>query len=378
MRRHNRTALLRRLHTAGPCTRAQLASDLGLNRSTIKALVDELTAAGLVDERVPDLRVGAGRPSLLVAPRPAAVFVLAVDLDVEHVTAAMVGVGGEVLGVRRWPLPRGASQPRDVVADVCTACRELVAQLGGEPVGIGVSVPGVVRQRDGLVHEAPNLRWTAEPLGERLGEALGLPVWVANDADLGALAEHVRGAARDAQDVVYLCCNVGVGGGVIVGGRSLRGSSGYVGELGHMVVHPGGLPCYCGSAGCWETEIGEDGLARALGLPEGTQAEVLVAQLRALAATPVQARQQLADFAFWLTLGLVNVVNVLAPELVVIGGLLAALPRSVVDDVEAAVSRRSLVARAAGGVRVATATLSDRASLVGAAELAFERALATT
>ncbi|MFB9903285.1 ROK family protein [Allokutzneria oryzae] len=378
VRRHNRAALLRRLHLDGPATRAELAAELGLNRSTIKALVDELSAVGVVSEEVPTHRHGAGRPSLLVLPQAHAVPVLAVDVGVEQVSVAVAGVGGRLLGARSWTLPRGQGTPEDVVAGIVRSRVDLVDELGCEPTRAGVSVPGVVRRADGLVHEAPNLHWTGVPFGSLLVEALELPVDVGNDADLGALAEHTRGVARTSQDVVFLSADVGVGGGVILGGVSLRGSGGYVGELGHMVVNPAGRQCYCGCRGCLETEIGEDALCRALNLPTGTPRSLIVAELRSLAADDELALHRLAGFAEWLALGLTNALNLLAPELIVLGGLLAVLPPAVVSSVTVAVHRRSLVGRAAGSVRVATSSLAGDAALIGAAELAFERVFAVS
>lgn len=375
VRRHNRAALLRRLHVGGPCTRAALAAELGLNRSTIKALVDGLAAAGLVAERLPAQRSGAGRPSLLVLPQPHAAVVLAVDVRVEQVAMALVGIGGEILGRCSWSLRRRASRPDELITRVVDSFRPLAEELATDVVGVGVSVPGVVRQSDGLVHEAPNLHWTAIPLGQRLSAVLGLPVKVGNDAELGALAEHLRGAARAATDMVYVSADVGVGGGVISGGSALRGAGGYVGEIGHMAIRPDGRTCYCGSRGCWETEVGEAALCRALGLPARSPRGAVVAELRALAGQPDEAMRRLGEFAEWLTLGLVNVVNLLGPELVVLGDLLAVLPDTVVNWVGDAVRERSLVSRAVGGTRVVVSPLGRDAKLIGAAELAFEPVL---
>ncbi|WP_330277995.1 ROK family protein [Lentzea sp. NBC_00516] len=369
IRRHNRTALLRRLHIDGPSTRASLAAELGLNRSTIKALVDGLAEAGVVAERVPALRSGAGRPSLLVLPQPSAAVVIAIDVRVEHVAMGFVGLGGEILGRDSWNLHR-TRDPGEVITHIVDSARLMADDLDATAVGVGVSVPGVVRRADGHVHEAPNLHWTGVALGKRLEAVLKLPVQVGNDAELGALAEHVRGAARESADMVYISADVGVGGGVILSGQPLRGSGGYVGELGHMVVNPRGLRCYCGCDGCWETEVGEPALCRALGLPDDAPRGAVVAALRALDDPSV-----LDEFAGWLALGLANIVNVLGPELVVLGDLYTALPASVVDSVSAAVQVRSLVSRAVGGTQVVTSPLGRDAKLVGAAELAFEPVL---
>ncbi|MDQ3578474.1 MAG: ROK family protein, partial [Actinomycetota bacterium] len=341
VRRHNRTALLRRLHVDGPCTRALLATELGLNRSTIKALVDGLAETGIVQERVPRLRSGAGRPSLLVLPQPLAAVVLAVDIRVEQVAIALVGLGGEMLGRNSWNLHGRAHEPDEVITHVIESTRLLAAELDAHIIGAGVSVPGVVRRSDGFVHEAPNLHWRDLPVGDRLGAALDIPIRVANDAEIAALAEHLRGAARGSLDAVYLSADVGVGGGVISDGSALRGTAGYVGELGHMVVNPGGLSCYCGNRGCWETEVGELALCRVLDLPEGTPRGALVATLRALSTRPDEVIARLGPFTEWLTLGLVNIVNAFSPELVVLGDLFTALPPTLVTEVQRRVGTRS-------------------------------------
>lgn len=377
VRRYNRSSLLRLLHVGGPCTRAALATELGLNRSTIKTLVDGLAEAGVVEERVPRPGRGAGRPSLLVLPQPQAAVVLAVDVQVEHVAMALVGLGGAILGRNSWNLHGRMREPDEVITHVIESTALLAADLGLRPVAGGVSVPGVVRRSDGHVHEAPNLRWSGVALGQRLAKALGVPVVVGNDAELGALAEHLRGAARHASDAVFVSADIGVGGGVIAQGSPLRGAAGYVGEIGHMVVKPNGRACYCGNAGCWETEVGEAALCRALDLPDDSPRGAIVVELRRLAGDPDVARQRLAGFAEWLTLGLVNVVNLFGPELVVLGDLFTALPVSVLDAVGEEVRGRSMVSRAIGGVRVEVSSLGADGKLLGAAEAAFEGVLDT-
>lgn len=375
VRRHNRATLLRTLHVGGPCTRAALAMELGLNRSTIKTLVDGLAEAGVVQEKVPRPGTGAGRPSLLVMPQPQAAVVLAVDLSVEYAAIALVGLGGQILGRNSWNLHKRTRQPEEVITHVIESATILAADLDVTPVAAGVSVPGVVRRGDGYVHEAPNLQWTDVALGERLCGVLLMPVLVGNDAELSALAEHIRGVARGSSDAVYVKAGVGVGGGVISEGSSLRGSAGYVGEVGHMAVRPGGRPCFCGSSGCWETEIGEAALCRALGISQDTPRGAILVELRRLGENAQAAWERLAEYAEWLTLGLVNVVNLLGPQLVVLGDLLTVLPESVFERVSAEVRRRSLVSRAVGGTRIVRSVLGADVKLLGAAEGAFERVL---
>ncbi|WP_068021335.1 ROK family transcriptional regulator [Nocardia mexicana] len=376
VRRFNRASLLRRLHTGGPATRAALAAELGLNRSTIKMLVDGLAGDGVVAERVPRLAQGAGRPSLLVLPQPQAVVVLAVDVQVEHAGIALVGLGGEILGRNSWNLRGRQRDPDEVVCHVAESAALLAQDLGLRPVAAGVSVPGIVRRSDGMVHGAANLGWLDVPLGRYMAATLGVPVVVGNDAELGALSEFVRGAGRGASDAVFVSADVGVGGGIIAQGALLRGSAGYLGEIGHMTVHPGGRDCHCGNVGCWETEVGEAALRRALGLAAGSPRGAIVAELRELHrdSNPVA---RLGEYVDWLILGLVNVVNVLGPELVVLGDLFTALPDAVVERARREVRERSMVSRALGGVRIEKSSLGGDLKLLGAAEAAFEDVLAT-
>ncbi|MCX4098146.1 ROK family transcriptional regulator [Nocardia sp. alder85J] len=374
VRRFNRASLLRLLHVDGPATRAALATELGLNRSTIKMLVDGLATDGVVEERVPRLAQGAGRPSLLVLPQAQSVVVLAADVQVEHAGVALVGLGGQILGRNSWNLHGRQRDPEEVVTHVAESAALLVSDLGVRPVAAGISVPGVVRRADGLVHDASNLGWTEVPLGERMRTALGVPVVVGNDAEFGALAEYVRGVGRGASDAVFVSADVGVGGGIIAQGGLLRGSAGYLGEIGHMTVHPGGRRCHCGNEGCWETEVGEAALRRALGLDAAAPRGAIVAEMRQLQrdSDPVG---RLGEYLDWLILGLVNVVNILGPELVVLGDLFTTLPAAVVTHAEQEVHRRSMISRAIGGVRIEKSSLGADLKILGAAEAAFEDVL---
>ncbi len=244
-------------------------------------------------------------------------------------------------------------------------------------VGVGVAIVGVVRRSDGMVSMAPNLGWRDVPLGERLRAALELdaPVRVANEADLGALAEHRRGAAVGARAVLYVTGEVGVGGNLVQDGEPLVGAAGYAGEIGHMPVNPSGTRCGCGSVGCWETEIGERAmLARAGRRPDGGReavSEVIAAarngERRALAA--------MDHVGSWLGIGLVGLVNVFNPTLVVLGGTFERIHPLIADRVNEMLDERALRA-SRELVSIVPASLGVDAPVLGAAELAFESFIA--
>jgi predicted NBD/HSP70 family sugar kinase len=366
VRRYNLGRLLRLLHLQGATSRSRLTALTGLNRSTVRALTAELADAGLVRESAPTGGGGAGRPSILVEPASRRTFVLAVDIGVDRLVAARVGLGGVVLD------RRALRQPDHDLNRTLERVQGLVdAMFAGLPaghrcVGVGVGVCGVVGADDGSVQFAPNLGWHDVPLGRMVTERLGgqLPVTVGNDADLGALAEHLRGAAVGLSDLVYIYGEVGVGGGIILGGRPLTGAGGYGGEIGHMTVNPAGRLCRCGNRGCWETEIGEEAVRLAAGAADSADVD---SALGTAPGPPDPAA--LREVGRWLGVGIVNLVNIFNPQMIVFGGT----TRGVFARTELTVREALTAALAAPRqqVRLAPAALGADSILLGAAELAF-------
>lgn len=375
VRRANLSAIVRELHVSGPSSRSDLVTHTGLTRSAIRGLIGELAAGGLVSEERAALDGKPGRPSPIVRPEAHGAVVLGLEIAVDSLAAATVGLGGQVFDRIRVDLPRGRSS----VDDIAVALSELAATVRDRLpadetlIGVGVAVVGVVRRSDGFVSMAPNLGWRDEPLGRRLAVALRttVPIAVANESDLGVLAEHRRGAARGVDDVILIWGSVGVGGGLLVGGEPLTGVAGYGGEVGHLPVNPDGLPCRCGSTGCWETEVGGAALLRRAGYsPEGG-AEAMAAVMRDAEAGAPQVLAALAETGRWLGIGMAGLINVLNPEMVLIGGRLAPVYPFIRSSLEAELDRRVLRA-ARRLVRVMPATVGLDAPLIGAAELAFE------
>ena len=377
VRRANLSAIVRGLHDAGPMSRSQLVAATGLTRTTIRGLVGELAAAGLVRE-APAIRHGTpGRPSPLVRIARDAAVVLAIEALVDSLTVATVGLDGRVIAQERVTRPREERSVDAVVAHIASMAASIERRTAAPIAGVGVAVAGVVRRRDGLVAMAPNLGWVDEPFGERLVAALGMdvPVVVANDADLGALAEHRRGAGVGVDDLLYVSGEVGVGGGAIAGGRPLDGFAGYGGEIGHIPINPGGSPCRCGSIGCWETEVGEGALLSLAGLSPDAGRDGIDVVLREAEAGNQVAVAALEHVGRWLAVGLAGLVNILNPQLIVLGSMHGRIYPAIRHTVEAGLRARALPAPRAV-VRIVPATLGADAPLIGAAELALEPILA--
>ncbi|WP_432839098.1 ROK family protein [Dactylosporangium sp. CA-092794] len=376
VRRQNLGALLRYVHVRGATSRAELTSRLGLNRSTIGALTADLATAGLIDEGVPQETGRAGRPSIVVRPRSSRVYGYALSLELDRVRAARIGLGGKVLDRRTAARPDGAD-PAPTIA----ALAALVADMqpaAGRPagdavfVGSGLAVSGSVRHHLGWTDETIEPPLTSA-LADRLGTAR--PPILGGVADLAALAEHTRGAAAGADNVIYLHGDAGISAGIIAGGRRITGYGGHGGEVGHMVVNPTGRLCGCGSRGCWETEIGERALLHLAGRTVPTSGAAVAAAVRAAAQGDPDARAAVVHAAEWLGFGVANLVNIFNPTIVVFGGTLQQLYLTAADHVRGRLLAMALPA-CRDHVVLHTPLLGDDAPLVGAAELAFERLLA--
>lgn len=368
--------MVERLHLAGSLSRSELTASTQLNRSTIADLLGELVTLGLVEERPAAAPSGPGRPSPVVHTRPTGAVGLAVELAVDSIAVAAIGLGGHIFNQLRVARPRGRFSPEETAADVAKLAGPILDSLPGlsNLVGVGAAVVGITRRSDGFVHLAPNLGWRDAPLADMLAAELGLrvPVHVANEADLGALAEYRRGGRPGIEDLIYISGEVGIGTGVIIGGRPLLGSAGYAGEAGHMLINPNGRECRCGAVGCWETEAGEAALLRHAGLREGAGIDDLIGRAE---AEDGHALRALDEVGGWLGLGIGDLINLFNPALVVLGGLYHRLFGSLEAAVLESVRRRTLEAPGAM-VTITRSALGIDAPLIGAAELVLSGIIA--
>ena len=203
---------------------------------------------------------------------------------------------------------------------------------------------------------------------------MNLPLWIANEADLGALAEHRRGDGVGFDDVLYISGEVGVGGGLIIGGQQMAGAAGYGGEVGHIPLNPAGVACGCGSVGCWETEIGERALLERAGYPVDGGPEAIEAVLRDATAGVERPLAALDHVGRWLGRGIAALTNVLNPSLVVLGGQFERIYPFINESLKATFNELAL-RPSARIVSIVPSSLGLDAPLLGAAELAFEELL---
>ncbi len=375
--------VLRLVHERGPVTRSRIAAELGLSRSGVRMLITELCDYGLVAERPGEPPGTAGRPSLIVEVTQSAVASLAVQIRSDVLYAAQAGLGG-----RLGPIEQAGRQPRrfrpaETVHDIAGLVAPILHELTARHVrlaGIGIAFGGLVRMDDGFVFASPALGWRDVPLASLIAARLGVPgqvpVFVGNDGDLGALAEHLLSANAQRRTFLYVSADIGVGGGIVIDGRPLLPSRSSASEIGHIVVNPDGITCRCGNRGCWESEIGADALLRqANRKPIPHQAAAVDELIADATGGNPDALDAIRGHARWVGMGLASLANILAPDLISLGGLLARLFPLESEVIHTEISRRVQPPLQAN-LAVRASKLGSNAPLAGAGTLALEPVLA--
>lgn len=370
VRQHNLATLLRMIHESGTITRSLLATNSGLNRSTISDLVQELEDLELVTEQEAASTTGVGRPSIQVTASNK-VVAFAVNPDIDAVTVGLVGLGGQVIQRKRQPLSAPVT-PEKAVQVAAQIIAEIRAELSSEYriVGIGLAIPGQVRVNDGVIRLAPHLGWVEIPIVKMLTQATGLPVYADNDASIGCNAEHTFGVGRDFDDMVYLFASTGgIGGGVIVDGHQLRGAAGYGGELGHVRITSSADPDYSGLPGTLESLVRRDEVLDAVKLYAATDDELLLALTQVKDAKVVKILNFQIDA---LAIAIANFVNIFNPQIVVLGGYLSGLLKFDSDRLFDGLKRHSLQS-ANDSVVIREGELGANLLMIGAAEVVFKQ-----
>jgi predicted NBD/HSP70 family sugar kinase/DNA-binding XRE family transcriptional regulator len=285
VKRINRSVLLRLLRRQSGLSRAQLAQESGLTKSTVSLLVRELIEEGWMTEGDVPAAQGLGRPSTPLRIDGSRRGLLGVEVAVEALRVVGVSISGDVLCAQEEPL--AASDPdavcRQVARLVAPTLRQLALQ-GVQPLGLGVGLPGAFDEASGMLRFAPNLGWRNVDFVPLITQALGragvppLAVHVQNEADTAALSEY-EFSEGDAQDsLIFVTCGAGVGAGIVLNDRLFTGAQGMAGEIGHSILQIDGLPCSCGRRGCAETFFGARALARLADPSQGGRALGVVLQ----------------------------------------------------------------------------------------------------
>jgi glucokinase len=312
---------------------------------------------------------------------------LGIDLGGTKINTALVDIAGRIVS-QDYRETRAAEGPTVVIERMAEAALQVVVRAGVESTqvrAVGVGSPGPIDVHAGVVESPPNLPgWTRVPLGQRIADALELPAFLENDANAAALGEHRFGAGRSTRHMVYVTASTGIGGGFIIDGKLYRGATGSAAEIGHTIILPQGPQCTCGRRGCLEalasgTAIAREGaelVSRGIStlivdLAGGDPARVGARVVAQAAAEGDTEAQRIIDEAMtYLGLGMANLVNLLNPEVLVIGGGLTNMGEMLFGPVRR-IMRQYAFPTAADAVRIVPAELGDDAGVVGAAAVAM-------
>ncbi|GAA4634676.1 ROK family transcriptional regulator [Actinoallomurus vinaceus] len=369
LRLHNLLRLLRAAHDrGGEATRSELTRDLGLARGTAAVLVADLAEARLAQERPAPQRT-RGRPTAMLGPHPEGPLALAVDLREDAWTIATAEIGGGLTVREEQPHP--GNPPEAVLGDLAAAIGRYLAELGPRIVGVGVALPGPIR--DGRVVDIPHLSWRDVPAVEMLSVGAP-PVSLGNDAALAGLAEARRGGLRGIPVGLHLHVDFDLGGALLVDGNPLQGARGTTGEFGHMPLGGSTLRCDCGAVGCWALQVGATALLRATGTPvepghARAGARRVLAQADEGEPRCVAALEEVAR-AFGA--GTAALVNALDPGRVTLSGVGARIHDQATGMFATAYRDGLMTFRREQPPPVLPAALGADATVVGAAELAFD------
>jgi N-acetylglucosamine repressor len=369
------------VHTAPPLSRAQLAVKTGLNKSTVSSLVDELLERRLLHE-IGLNPVGAGRPATLLEINPEAGCIIGVELGVDFVSVVLTDFAGAALWREQQAADRSASPEKTLKQTQALVNRAMTAshQIQLPAIGIGLAIPGTVDIDDGTLIFAPNLHWHNIPIREIFAKLTGLQVYLENDANAAAVAEHLFGTARQSTDFLFVFAGVGVGGGLFLNGQLYRGKNGQAGEIGHCPINadPSQPVCYCGNRGCWETYVNQDSILERMRLRLGGKRESAISNLmreqhtalslslikQAADAGDQQALDSLSESGAALGQGFANLINILNPEKIVLGG-----PLSIAGDYLLPVIRETVcqhtLPEIGGQVEIGLSAFGPNASLIG-------------
>jgi predicted NBD/HSP70 family sugar kinase len=363
----NRQIVLNYVREREPISRAEIARETDLQRSTISAIVEDLKTEGLVEEVGEGESTGGRRPTLLKL-RAAGPIAIGVSITPTCTTIATSDLAGRVIDQEEF-----LTDADNTINRVISIVRDFTARHKGSIEGVGVSLPGLVDPSTGTALYIPYFLWRDLPISEMISNAVGLPVVIDNDANAVALAElwFGRPEVNDARDFILVLVAEGVGTGIIFDGQVYRGQRGAAGEFGHMVIGRGApVPCSCGSDDCWEAFSSERAaIGRYLKLagPSAERAISFIELVDRALAGEANATAALVETARHLGVGISNLIIGFSPEAVVVGGEIA----RAWDLIESALTETiaNSVRRGLPSALILPSTLGEKPTLRGALSL---------
>lgn len=376
LRSLNLATVIQRVYgSPAPLSRADVAADTGLTRSTVSRLVDDLVTGGLVQESDPQTDGQRGRPAVPLAPAADTWFALGLEINVGRLAARAVDLTGKTLSEQILEVDLRGSDPETVLGRLGELARGVLDSVEGASAfaGVQVALPGLVDLDAGVLLRAPNLGWWEVAPRPRLAAALDMDptlIGVGNEADFAAwtIAWDAPGRPSENGEFLYVSGEVGIGSALVTSGKAMVGGHGWAGEIGHVCVDRHGPACACGARGCLEAYVGQAALSSAAGTQDTGEL------LERLAAGDVRASRAVAEAAETLGVVLAGALNLLDVSRIVLGGHLGRLAPHLIPGIEVELERR--VVGAPFEALSVTSVPDDRdMPSLGAAYVALQRVL---
>jgi N-acetylglucosamine repressor len=368
IRNINRQIVLNYVREREPISRAEIARETALQRSTVSAIVDDLQTEGLIEE-IGEGESTGGRPPTLLRLRSAGAIAIGVAINPSLTTVASSDLAGRVLTREEFATD---PDPDLTLARVIESIRQMLSHSNGSIESVGVSLPGLVDPSTGTAIYIPYFKWRDLRIGPRLSAAVGLPAVIDNDANAVALAElwFGRPEVSEARDFIMVLAAEGVGTGIVFDGQVYRGERGAAGEFGHMIIGAHApVPCSCGNRDCWEAFASERAtVARYRSLIGEHQTEITFRDVvdKALAGEAC-AEKALVEMALCLGIGISNLIVGFSPEAVVVGGQLTRAWPLVEGALKQTIEHS--IRRGLPSARILPSTLGQNPTLMGALSL---------
>ena len=391
MRDMNLALILQTLYNDAPLSRAALAAETGLNKATVSSIVKDLLNLGFARELGIDLTsMEVGRPAINLEPNPDAGYMIGMEIGVDFISVIVVNFATDIVS-RRYENTNILGNQQAVLDRALLLLQESYEQIKQRKrplFGIGIGVPGLVDVADGKLLFAPNMGWRDVPLKEMVEAQFGVPVFVANEANLAALGECLFGAGMNSNFMVYISTDVGLGGGIVLNGNLLHGATGFAGEVGHMTVERNGLPCNCGNRGCWETVAGRQALFRRVeeAIQAGQSSRITGMINRDFSKLSisliVEAAKQndqvalaaLRETGEWLGIGIAGLLNIINPQQVVLGGSLSVAQAFLLPVIHETIDNRAW-SWVQDKVEIVVAKHGEDAAVMGGVAIVFQNVI---
>jgi glucokinase-like ROK family protein len=389
IRERNLSLVLKLIHTQSPISRSQIALTIGLNKSTVSSLVDELLKYRLIHETGIN-SFGAGRPSTSLEINPRAGLIIGVELGVDFVSVAVTDFLGKIVWQSREDaIPTdGQDKMLDQTLRIVKEAMRVTKSRHTRFLGLGLATPGTVDIDEGVLIFAPNLQWRNVPFKKIFSDFTKLNVFIENDANAAAIAEHLFGTAREIRDFIFIFAGVGIGSGLFLNGHLYRGKNGFAGEIGHspIMADPSPTLCHCGNRGCWETYANQYSIIQRVQTRLDTHCKSNIPILMAEQKAPMTvslikqaadsgdevAIESFTEAGYAMGKGFAGLINIFNPEKIILGGPLSIVGDYLLPAIKETIANHSFLPEIDQQAELQLSSFRQDASLIGAISIVVD------